>query len=51
MLWGMKNANAQALGRLGGLARAKKLTAEQRKASSDHANQVKRKKQIVRERL
>ena len=37
----MKNPHAQALGRLGGLARAKALTAEQRVAISVRANEVK----------
>ena len=39
-----KNPHAQALGRLGGLARAKKLSDEQRLAISAHANMIKKKR-------
>lgn len=43
-----KNEAAQQLGRLGGLARANALTAEQRKAASIHANQAKAKHRALR---
>lgn len=46
----MKNPHAQALGRLGGLARAKKLTDEERLAISKYANKIKKKRaQIQRD--
>lgn len=40
----IKNPNAQALGKLGGLARAKKLTAAQRLRISQSANAAKQQK-------
>jgi hypothetical protein len=46
----MKNPHAQALGRLGGLARAKVLTDEERLAISKRANAIKKKRaQIQRD--
>ena len=46
----MKNPHAQALGRLGGLARAKKLTDDERLAISKYANKIKKKRaQIQRD--
>lgn len=42
----MKNPHAQALGKLGGLARAKALTDEQRKQASRMANLAKKLKRL-----
>lgn len=47
----MKNPHAQSLGRLGGLARAKALTEDQRKAASQKAIDAKRKKAKIRRLL
>jgi len=47
----MKNPHAQALGRLGGLARAKKLTEEERLALSQKANAVKKARARIRRKL
>jgi hypothetical protein len=47
----MKNPQAQALGRLGGLARAKKLTADQRRAISQQANRIKKKRAKLRKEI
>lgn len=47
----MKNRHAQALGKLGGLARAQRLTEEQRRLASQHANEVKRKRAEIRRKL
>ncbi len=47
----MKNPHAQALGKLGGEARAKKLTAEQRLDISVNANAVKKKRAQLRKAL
>lgn len=47
----MKNHQAQALGKLGGLARAKALTSEQRLAISVKANEAKRKRALIRKGL
>lgn len=47
----MKNPQAQALGKLGGMARAKALTAEQRLAISMKANETKRKRALIRKGL
>jgi len=46
-----KNPHAQQLGRLGGLARAKALTDDQRKSASLHAVEAKQKKAKVRRLL
>lgn len=46
-----KNKQAQALGKLGGVARAKMLTAEQRLAISVKANEAKRKRALIRKGL
>lgn len=46
-----KNAHAQALGRLGGNARAQALSDEQRLAASQHANKVKRQRAKLRRLL
>jgi hypothetical protein len=46
-----KNQHAQALGKLGGLARAKALTAEQRLHASIHANTIKRARAKARKAL
>lgn len=51
LLYGMKNANAQALGKLGGLARAKALTVDQRIAISKRANEAKKKRALIRKGL
>ena len=47
----MKNPQAQALGKLGGEARARKLTSEQRLAISVKANDTKRKRALIRKGL
>jgi hypothetical protein len=46
-----KNEHAQALGKLGGLARAKTLTADQRLAISQHANLIKKKRAKLRKEI
>lgn len=47
----MKNPDAQRLGRLGGLARAKKLTEDERLAISQKANLIKQKRAQLRRTL
>lgn len=47
----MKNPHAQALGKLGGLARAKALSEEERRAIAQRANAVKRQRAIARRKL
>jgi hypothetical protein len=45
--WRAKNVSAQALGRLGGIARAKKLSKEQLSEISKKGNDAKRAKKLL----